>query len=89
MVNNTTLISLVNKEIVSDDSMSAIIFIIFVLLWYSSSMIFLIGMQIGRSNERLDHATEDSSKLFVQNFREQNNNKEILSKIKIFSFLEN
>lgn len=64
-----------------DDSTGALIFIVVVLLWYSSSIVFLMIMQTGRSNGILGHRTDRSSKLFVQNFRDQNNHKEILGKI--------
>ena len=77
MVNNTTFGGLVNENSVTGDSTGAIIYIIFVLLWYSSSILFLIAMRIGRSNESLD----GQSILFDQNFRDQNANTEILSTV--------
>ena len=77
MVNNTTSIDL------TDDSVGAMIFIIVVILWYSSSIVFLMAMQMGGSNERLDDAGGHPSKLFVQNLREHSNNTEVLSRMKI------
>ena len=82
MVNNTTSVSLGNEQTVTDDSLKAIVFIVFVLLWYSSSILFLMIMQIGRSNEDID----DRSKLFVENLRSQSNNTEILSRVKLDLF---
>jgi hypothetical protein len=82
MINNTT--SILNRSIEAiptNDSIYAVIFIIVVLLWYSSSFIFLLGMQIGTSTEILDDSTKRPTKLFVQNLRDQSNNKEILSKL--------
>jgi hypothetical protein len=79
MVNNTTCEGLGNEQTTTYDSMGAIIFIVFVLLWYSSSILFLMAMQIGRSNERID----GQSQLFVRNFLNQSNNTEILSKMKM------
>jgi hypothetical protein len=86
MVNNTTSVSLGNEQTVTNDSLEAIVFIVFVLLWYSSSILFLMVMQIGRSNEDID----DRSKLFVENLRSQSNNTEILSRVKLdlFFFLK-
>jgi len=85
MVNNTTsiltqFIDLVNERTTTNESIGAIIFIIFVLLWYSSSIVFLLGMQIGRASEILEDSQKGPSKLFVQSLRNQSNNKEILSK---------
>jgi hypothetical protein len=86
MINNTT--SILNRSIEAtregnstNDSIYAVIFIIVVLLWYSSSFIFLLGMQIGTSTEILDDSTKRPTKLFVQSLRDQSNNKEILSKL--------
>jgi hypothetical protein len=85
MVNNTTsiltqFIDLVNERTTTNESIGAIIFIIFVLLWYSSSIVFLLGMQIGRASEILEDSQKRPSKLFAQSLRNQSNNKEILSK---------
>ena len=85
MVNNTTLIGLDPRQSVTDESIGAMIFIVVVLIWYSSSIVFLMVMQIGRSNGILDHRTDRSSKLFVQNFRDQNNHKEILGKVMLMT----
>jgi len=85
MINNTT--SILNQSIEPitpndpNNLIYPIIFIIVVLLWYSSSFIFLLGMQIGTSTEILDDSTKRPTKLFVQNLRDQSNNKEILSKL--------
>ena len=77
-MNNTT--SILNLLPVDNNSVGAVIFIIVVLLWYSSSIIFLLGMQIGiTSNELSDNAAQHPTKLFVQTLRAQTNNKEILS----------
>jgi hypothetical protein len=79
MVNNTT--SILNSYTALDnDSTGAIIFIIFVLVWYSLSIVFLMGMRIGTSNEIFDDSIKHRSKLFAQSLRDQNNNNEILSK---------
>ena len=82
MVNNTTSVSIDNQQTVTDDSTGAVVFIVFVLLWYSSSILFLMIMQIGRSNERID----GRSKLFVENLRNQSNNTEVLSRVKLVLF---
>jgi hypothetical protein len=79
-MNNTTLI--LNQTIDTNNSLGAIIFIIIVLLWYSSSIVFLLGMQIGTSNKSSDDSIKHPSQLFDQSLRDQTNNKEILSKKK-------
>jgi hypothetical protein len=69
----------------NNDSIGAIIFIVVVLLWYSSSIIFLLGMQIGiTSNELSDDSVQHPTKLFVETLRDQTNSKEILSKKKLY-----
>jgi hypothetical protein len=80
MVNNTA--SVLNQY-TTNDSVGAIIFIIFVLLWYSSSIVFLLGMQMRTSDEIVEDSPKRPSKLFVQSLRVQSNNEEILSKKKI------
>ena len=77
MLNNTTSTDLM------DDSVGAIIYIIVVLVWYSSSIVFLMAMQIGRSNERLDDAFSGPSRLFVQNLHDHSKNTEVLSRMTI------
>jgi hypothetical protein len=79
MMNNTTSI-LNSYTTLNNDSIGAIIFIIFVLVWYSLSIVFLMGMRIGTSNEIFDDSIKHRSKLFAQSLRDQNNNNEILSK---------
>jgi membrane-anchored glycerophosphoryl diester phosphodiesterase (GDPDase) len=79
MMNNTTSI-LNSHTTLNNDSIGAIIFIIFVLVWYSLSIVFLMGMRIGTSNEIFDDSIKHRSKLFAQSLRDQNNNNEILSK---------
>ncbi|CAF0997896.1 unnamed protein product [Adineta steineri] len=82
MVNNTT--SALNQyicETVNNDCIGAIIFIIVVLLWYSSSIVFLLGMQIGTSRETLDNSTKGPTKNFVRSLRDQSNNTEILKEL--------
>lgn len=81
MANNSTWIGGDGGQSVTNDSIGAMIFIVFVLIWYSSSIVFLMVMQIGRSNGILDHRSRRSSKLFVQHFRDQNDHKEILGKV--------
>jgi len=76
MVNNTT--SILNQY-TTGDSDGAITFIICVLLWYSSSFVFLLGMQMRTSNEIAEDSPKRPSKLFVQALRVQSNNEEILS----------
>jgi hypothetical protein len=85
MVNNTTsilnqYIASVDERAIANDSMGAIIFIVVVLLWYSSSIVFLLAMQIGTSNEIREDCSKHPSKLFVQRLRDRSDNKEILSK---------
>lgn len=80
-MNNTTL--LVNTEI---DSIGAIIFIIVVLLWYSLSFVFLLGMQTISPTEIVEDSLRHS-RLFTHSFREKTNNKKILGKI--FCFQKN
>jgi hypothetical protein len=86
-MNNTTLL-LLQQNTVSEltnlyDSIGAIIFIIVVLLWYSSIIVFLLGMQTmsltGIAEDSLKH-----SRLFTHSFREKTNNKKILGKKKIY-----
>jgi hypothetical protein len=80
MINNTTT-SILNQSAESvNDSIYAVIFITFVLLWYSSSIVFLLAMQIGTSNEIREDCSKHPSKLFVQRLRDRSDNKEILSK---------
>ena len=86
MANNTTLIGVVEKQAMTDDSIGAMIFIVFVLLWYSSSIFFLMLMQSGRSNGILGDRTDRSSKFFVEYFRDQTNHKEILGKTRMMKF---
>ncbi|CAF4565590.1 unnamed protein product [Rotaria socialis] len=68
----------VNRTLVTNDLNGAIIFIIVVLVWYSSSIVFLLGMQMKTSKETSDELTNRSTKLFEHSFRDLTNNKEIL-----------
>ena len=77
-MNTTTSLSI--QPPVANTSTTAIIFIIVVLLWYSSSIVFLLGMQIGTSSEVFEDSIKRRSRLFVQNFRDESTNNEILSK---------
>jgi len=83
-MNNTTLLLLQqNAEFAltkSYDSVGAIIFIVVVLLWYSLSIVFLLGMQMNASIDIVEDSLRCSSQLFTQNFREKTNNKKILGK---------
>ncbi|CAF2912180.1 unnamed protein product [Rotaria sp. Silwood2] len=86
MLNNTTsilnqYIESVNQSTVTNDSLGAIIFIIIVLCFYSSSFVFLLGMQMQTSAESLDESINPPTKLFVQSFRDLSNNKEILEEL--------
>ncbi|CAF3505732.1 unnamed protein product [Rotaria sp. Silwood1] len=86
MLNNTTstlnqYIESDNESAITNDSLDAIIFIIIVLLFYSSSFVFLLGMQMRTSVENLEESINPSTKLFVQNFRDLSHNKEILEEL--------
>jgi hypothetical protein len=78
-MNNTTSVN--QPAAIDNDTMGAVIFIIVVLLWYSSSIVFLLGMQIGTSAERTEDSAENPVKLSVQGLRDQSHTKEILSKV--------
>ncbi|CAF4446092.1 unnamed protein product, partial [Rotaria magnacalcarata] len=67
----------VNRTLVTNDLNGAIIFIVVVLVWYSSSIVFLLGMQMKTSKETPDESTTRSTKLFEHSFRDLTNNKEI------------
>ena len=72
-MNNTTL-PLTNNY----DSVGAIVFIVVVLLWYSLSFVFLLGIQMIKSTETVEESVRYSRKLFTHSFRERSNNKKIL-----------
>ncbi|CAM4755023.1 unnamed protein product [Rotaria magnacalcarata] len=71
----------VNRTLVTNDLNGAIIFIVVVLVWYSSSIVFLLGMQMKTSKETPDESTTRSTKLFEHSFRDLTNNKEILEQL--------
>lgn len=77
-MNNTSLV--INTQLdLNYDSFGAIIFIVFVLLWYSLSFVFLLGMQTISPTDIVEDSLRHS-KLFTQNFRERTNKKKILGK---------
>ncbi len=84
-MNNTTLISVqenIQSELTNSyDSVGAVVFIVGVIMWYSLSVILLLGMQTMSPTEIIEDSIRHS-KLFTQNFREKTNNKKILGKNK-------
>jgi len=84
-MNNTTLLSVqgnIELDLTNSyDSVGAIIFIVGVILWYSLSGMFLLGMQTISPTEIVEDSIRHS-RLFTPNFREKTNNKEILGKKK-------
>jgi len=83
-MNNSTLLSLQQNTTLelsnSYDSVGAIIFIVVVLLWYSSGIVFLWVMQRSTTNEDIEDSIRDSREALTKNFREKTNNKKILGK---------
>jgi hypothetical protein len=83
-MNNTILLSLQqntkHKSADIDDCTGAIIFIIFVILWYSLSIVFLLGMNMIGPTEIFENSSRHSNKLFTQSFREKTKHKKILGK---------
>jgi hypothetical protein len=83
-MNNTTLLSLrqnMGHELTDiDDTFGAIVFTVVVLLWYSSSIIFLLRMQMIAPAESIEGSVEYSRKLSIQSFQEKTNDKKILGK---------
>lgn len=77
MLNN--IVSFFN-QFITDESLGAVTYIIFVLVWYASSFIVLLGMQMGRSSEIGEDATKRTSKIFAESLRDQSNNREVLGK---------
>ncbi len=84
-MNNTTLISVqenIQPELTNSyDSVGAVVFIVGVIMWYSLSVILLLGMQTMSPSLIVEDSIRHS-KLFTQNFREKTNNKKILGKKK-------
>jgi hypothetical protein len=78
-MNNTTTILLERADV--DDTIGAIIFIIVVLLWYSSSVVFLLGMKIGSPSESFEDSIGHSKKIFTQSFRDKTYTKSILGNL--------
>ncbi len=84
IMNNTTLLSLQQNTALelsnSYDSVGAIIYIVVVLLWYSSGVVFLWVMHRSTPNEIVEDSIRDSREALTKNFREKTNNKKILGK---------
>ena len=83
-MNNTILLSLQqnteHKLTDIDDCSGAIIFTIFVILWYSLSTVLLLGMHMIGPTEIVEGSLRHSKKLFTQSFREKTKHKKILGK---------
>jgi hypothetical protein len=83
-MNNTTLLSLQQNTALelssSYDSVGAIIYIVVVLLWYSSGIVFVWVMHRSTPNEIVEDSIRDSRDALTKNFREKTNNKKILGK---------
>ncbi|UJR15495.1 hypothetical protein I4U23_002438 [Adineta vaga] len=82
MLNNTMWItSLYIKTIISNEKFGEIMFIVIVILWYASSIVFLLKMQTDTTTDMFDNSTKRSTRLFVQSLRDQTNNTEVLKEL--------
>jgi hypothetical protein len=83
-MNNTTLLSLEQNtkiELTNDyDFVGAIIFTVVVVVWYSLSVVILLGMQTISPTEIVEDSLRHSRKLLNQMLHEKTNNKNILGK---------
>ena len=62
------------------DTLGAIVFIVFVLCWYSLSVVFLLGIQMMKHQEILQDSMRYSKGAFTRQSHEKHGNKRILGK---------
>ncbi|CAF2717911.1 unnamed protein product [Rotaria sp. Silwood2] len=63
------------------DPIGAAYFIIIVLLWYSISVIFMLGMRIRTRSEIIEDCVQRRVKLFIKTLRDQTQTKQILEEL--------
>jgi hypothetical protein len=65
------------------DSAGAALFIVVVLLWYSTGLVCMVGTQIRARSETIEDCVRRQTKLFIQTLRDQTQTKEILGILRI------
>lgn len=63
------------------DDNGAMVYIISVLLWYSTGIIFMLAMQMKARSELVEEATRRRTKFLIRNMRDQTHTKEILGEL--------
>ena len=63
------------------DSMGAVFFIVIVLLWFSISIVCMLGIRIPARSETIDDCARRRAKFFLQTLHDQTETKQILGRI--------